>query len=146
MICSPGTDSIYKAILDRDTPEEEIASSERNFCKKCSSMLWLYDATWYAFGNWHSFYYVSNLYALRPELIHPFASAIDSPELETPKTMVKIPPLFTPGLKLIIPKVCIMLNSKPSYVRLPEGNKEVYDEYGPETLESWHKKHHKFKA
>lgn len=39
-----------------------------------------------------------------------------------------------------------MLNSKPSYVRLPEGNKEVYDEYGPETLESWHKKHHKFKT
>ena len=97
MTCSPGTDSIYKAILDRDTPEEEIASSERNFCKKCSSMLWLYDATWYAFGNWHSFYYFLKLYALRPELIHPFASAIDSPELETPKTMVKIPPLSLLG-------------------------------------------------
>ena len=49
--CSPETDSIYKAILNRDTPEEEIASSQRNFCKKCSSMLWLYDATWYAFAN-----------------------------------------------------------------------------------------------
>ncbi|KIM41079.1 hypothetical protein M413DRAFT_445811 [Hebeloma cylindrosporum] len=102
--------SVYKAVLNRDTPEEKTASSERNFCKKCSSMLWLYDATW-------------------PEFIHPFASAIDSPELESPKTMV-----------------CIMLNSKPGYVRLPEGEKEVYDEYGPNTLEGWHKKHHKFKA
>jgi len=26
-----------------------------------------------------------------------------------------------------------MLNSNPSYVRLPEGKKQVYDEYGPET-------------
>jgi len=102
--------SIYKAVLNRDTPEETIATSERNFCKICSSMLWLYDATW-------------------PELIHPFASVIDSPELESPKTMV-----------------CIKLDSKPSYVRLPEGEKEVYDGYGQETLESWHKKHHKFKA
>jgi hypothetical protein len=34
-----------------------------------------------------------------------------------------------------------MSNSKPDYVRLPEGEKEVYEKYGPETLESWHKKH-----
>ena len=39
--------SVYKAVLDRDTPEERIASSERNFCKKCSAMLWLYDESWY---------------------------------------------------------------------------------------------------
>ncbi|KAJ7015782.1 hypothetical protein C8F04DRAFT_1171674 [Mycena alexandri] len=31
--------------MNRDTPEEHIASSERNFCSKCSSMLWLYDKT-----------------------------------------------------------------------------------------------------
>jgi len=40
--------SVYKAVIDRDTPKEHIASSERNFCKKCSSMLWLYDETWCA--------------------------------------------------------------------------------------------------
>ncbi|KAF8182357.1 Mss4-like protein [Pholiota molesta] len=101
--------SVYKAVLDRDTPEERIASSERNFCKKCSAMLWLYDATW-------------------PELIHPFASAIDSPELESPETMV-----------------CVLLNSKPAYVRLPEGKKELYEQYGPDSLEEWHKKHHLYK-
>ncbi|EFI27110.1 hypothetical protein CC1G_14935 [Coprinopsis cinerea okayama7 len=64
-----------------------------------------------------------------PELIHPFASAIDSPELEAPETMV-----------------CIKLDSKPGYVRLPEGKKEVYQGYGEESIEGWHKKHGCFKA
>ncbi|KAG6806678.1 hypothetical protein H0H93_002619, partial [Arthromyces matolae] len=71
--------SVYKAILERGTSKEHIATSERNFCSKCSSMLWLYDPTW-------------------PELIHPFASAIDSPELKKPDTLV-----------------CVKLNSKPDY-------------------------------
>ncbi|KAJ7872457.1 Mss4-like protein [Mycena olivaceomarginata] len=95
---------VYKAVMNRDTPEESIASSERNFCSKCSAMLWLYDKTW-------------------PELIHPFASAIDSPALQIPEKMV-----------------CVKVDSKPDYVRLPEGLKEVYAEYGSESLESWHKK------
>lgn len=100
---------VYKAVMNRDTKEEYIASSERNFCSKCSAMLWLYDETW-------------------PDLIHPFASAIDSPELEVPDTMV-----------------CVKLDSKPGYVRLPEGKKEVYDNYGPESIETWHKKHGLYK-
>jgi hypothetical protein len=33
-----------------------------------------------------------------------------------------------------------MVDSKPPYVRLPEGQKEVYSKYGTESLESWHKK------
>ncbi|TFK33602.1 Mss4-like protein [Crucibulum laeve] len=101
--------SVYKAVMDRDTPQQSIASSERNFCSKCSSMLWLYDATW-------------------PELLHPFASAIDSPKLEDPGTMV-----------------CLKLNSKPEYVRLPEGDKKLYRDYPSESIEEWHKKHHKYK-
>jgi len=101
--------SVYKAVLDRDTPEERIASSERNFCSKCSSMLWLYDETW-------------------PELIHPFASAIDSPELESPKTII-----------------CVKADSRPSYVRLPEGDKKIFKDYGPDSLEGWHKKHRLYK-
>ncbi|KAJ7704787.1 Mss4-like protein [Mycena rosella] len=99
---------VYNAVLDRDTPEERIASSQRNFCSKCSAMLWLYDESW-------------------PELIHPFASAIDSPALQVPEKMV-----------------CVKLDSKPDYVRLPEGAKETYDHYGPESLESWHRKHNLF--
>ncbi|KAF5317482.1 hypothetical protein D9619_013158 [Psilocybe cf. subviscida] len=96
--------SVYNAVLNRGTADERTASSERNFCKRCSSMLWLYDKQW-------------------PELIHPFASAIDSPKLESPDTML-----------------CIKLDSKPDYVRLPEGKKEEYSGYGPLSLAEWHKK------
>ncbi|KAK2462566.1 hypothetical protein APHAL10511_005409 [Amanita phalloides] len=94
---------IYKAVLDRDTPQQRFASSERNFCSKCSTMLWLYDENW-------------------PELLHPFASVIDSPDLPPPKKMV-----------------CVKLNSKPEYVRLPAGKNEVYEDYGPLSIEEWHK-------
>ncbi|KAF7312789.1 GFA domain-containing protein [Mycena kentingensis (nom. inval.)] len=96
--------SVYKAVMNRDTPQESIASSERSFCSKCSSMLWLWDKQW-------------------PELIHPFAAAIDEPALTPPKRMVVA---CSTGL--------------PAYVRLPEGEKTVYDMY-PEigSLESWHK-------
>lgn len=38
--------SVYRAVLNRDTPKESVASSERNFCNYCSAMLWLYDETW----------------------------------------------------------------------------------------------------
>ncbi|KAK7049178.1 Mss4-like protein [Favolaschia claudopus] len=95
--------SVYKAVLNRDTPEESIASSERSFCSKCSAMLWLYDKSW-------------------PELVHPFASAIDSPPQNAGDTCMHFP------------------HSKPEHVRLPEGAKDVYDKYGKESLESWHKK------
>ncbi|KAK6971699.1 Mss4-like protein [Favolaschia claudopus] len=94
---------IYNAVMNRDTPEEYVAHSERHFCSKCSAMLWVYDSEW-------------------PELVHPFASAIDSP-LETPKMIS-----------------CALIGSKPDYVRLPEGTKEVYDKYPPDSLEGWHKK------
>jgi hypothetical protein len=50
----------YQAeIEDDEHPQCEISSGERNFCRKCGSALWLYDRTW-------------------PELVHPFASAIDT--------------------------------------------------------------------
>lgn len=40
--------SVYHAVLNRGTPQESRASSERNFCKLCGSMLWLYDKQWFA--------------------------------------------------------------------------------------------------
>ncbi|KAJ7712355.1 Mss4-like protein [Mycena metata] len=96
--------SVYKAVMDRDTPEEHIAVSERSFCSKCATMLWVYDKTW-------------------PELVHPFAAAIDSP-LQTPEKVV-----------------CLMTDSKPDYVRLPEGPKDVFAKYPNASLEGWHKEH-----
>ncbi|KAG2123826.1 Mss4-like protein [Suillus clintonianus] len=99
---------VYKAVMDKENLEQHIASSERNFCTKCSSMLWLYDET-------------------SPELLHPFASVIDSPELEAPDELV-----------------VVKMNSKPNYVRLPEGGKKVFKDYSGDSIESWHKKHNKY--
>ncbi|KAI3001385.1 Ankyrin repeats (many copies) family protein [Aspergillus niger] len=97
----------YSAVMARGTPDEKICASERNFCSNCSTMLWLWDHHW-------------------PELIHPFASAIDT-ELPVPDEMV-----------------CLMENSKPAWVRWPEGKKQVYDVYPEDSLEDWHKKHNLF--
>ncbi|RPB13989.1 DUF636 domain-containing protein [Morchella conica CCBAS932] len=101
---SQGADVIskYKAVLNRDTPEEKLANSERSFCSKCSTMLWVWDSHW-------------------PELVHPFAPAIDTP-LKEPAEMV-----------------CIKNNSKPAYVRWPEGKKQVHEDYNTLSLEEWHK-------
>ncbi|PYH92111.1 hypothetical protein BO71DRAFT_400833 [Aspergillus ellipticus CBS 707.79] len=96
----------YSAIKARGTPEQ-ICSSERNFCSNCSTMLWLWDKHW-------------------PELIHPFASAIDT-ELPVPDEMV-----------------CIMESSKPVWVRWPEGKKQVHQIYGEDSLEGWHRKYNLF--
>lgn len=70
-------------------------------------MLWLYDPTW-------------------PELIHPFASAIDT-ELPIPDEMV-----------------CVKGDSKPDWVRWPEGKKNIHVHYGETSIEGWHKKHGHF--
>ncbi|KAL4752582.1 hypothetical protein BDW72DRAFT_191940 [Aspergillus terricola var. indicus] len=94
----------YNAIKARGTKDEEKCTSERNFCSNCATMLWLWDKTW-------------------PELIHPFASAIDT-ELPVPDEMV-----------------CIMEGSKPAWARFPQGKKQVFKEYPTESLEDWHKKH-----
>lgn len=94
----------YNAIK-RDGKKEEVCSSERSFCKKCSTMLWLWDKQW-------------------PELLHPFASAIDS-DLPAPDEMV-----------------CIMEASKPEWVRWPEGKKNVFEGYPDMSIADWHKKHY----
>ncbi|KAI0058121.1 hypothetical protein BV25DRAFT_1811333 [Artomyces pyxidatus] len=98
--------SIYNAVLNRGQANQSIATSERHFCSKCSAMLWLWDETW-------------------PELLHPFASAIDSPELKDPEEMV----------------ICLLTNSKPDYVRLPGGKTKTYTGYPPLSIEEWHKEH-----
>ncbi|OAF61133.1 hypothetical protein VC83_02645 [Pseudogymnoascus destructans] len=83
------------------TKNEAKCTSERSFCSNCSTMLWNYDAEW-------------------PELIHPFASAIDK-ELPVPEEMV-----------------CILEGSKPEWVRWPEGKKVVVKQYHL-SLENWHR-------
>ena len=38
------------------------------------------------------------------------------------------------------PQVCVKLTDKPDYVRLPEGEKSLYQDYPELSLEDWHKK------
>ncbi|MER8373787.1 GFA family protein [Mesorhizobium sp. M1406] len=96
---------VYRAeIEDDEHPQCEISTGERNFCKKCGSALWLYDPTW-------------------PELVHPFASAVDS---DLPK-----PPS----------KVHLMLKYKANWVEpdIAKGDK-AFDVYPEESIADWHKR------
>ncbi|MBT4638073.1 MAG: GFA family protein [Deltaproteobacteria bacterium] len=91
--------SVYHAIIDG---RQSLA--ERNFCMHCGSALWLYDARW-------------------PELVHPFASAID--------TDLPIPPERTH----------LMLGSKGTW---PEVDAKSVDkmflEYPEESIAQWHER------
>ncbi|PBB68038.1 alanine acetyltransferase [Mesorhizobium sp. WSM4312] len=96
---------VYRAeIEDDEHPNCEVSTGERNFCRKCGSALWLYDPTW-------------------PDLVHPFASAIDS---DLPK-----PP----------EKVHLMLKYKANWVEpdIGKGDK-TFDVYPEESIADWHKR------
>ncbi|MCG7505304.1 GFA family protein [Mesorhizobium retamae] len=96
---------VYRAeIQDDERPVCETSTGERNFCRKCGSALWLYDPTW-------------------PELVHPFASAID--------TDLPVPPERTH----------LMLKYKASWVEpeIHEGDK-VFDLYPEESIADWHRR------
>ncbi len=91
--------SIYHARIDGET-----SPGERHFCSHCASALWLYDSRW-------------------PELVHPFASAIDT---KLPK-----PPERTH----------LMLDSKASWVEVDVGeNDQCFDDYPDESLAEWHER------
>ena len=95
---------VYRAYLDH--PERTVQSeSERRFCRHCATMLWVCGPEW-------------------PELVHPFASCIDTP-LPTP-----------------VERVHIRLADKPGWVLLPEGpGQRHFDEYPDESLIDWHRRH-----
>lgn len=87
------------------SPEGADGPRGRRFCSKCGSALWNYDPRW-------------------PELVHPFASAMDSPLPLPPQT------------------VHIMLGSKANWVNpcVAEGDLE-HEEYPEESLAQWHARH-----
>lgn len=94
--------AVYRAQIDRDGVCE-ISTAERNFCAKCASALWLYDPTW-------------------PELVHPFASAIDSP------------------LPIARERVHLMLAFKPEWVEPEIGpDDRCFDHYPEESIADWHR-------
>ncbi|MEW6283372.1 MAG: GFA family protein [Candidatus Eremiobacterota bacterium] len=77
---------------------------ERRFCKRCGSALWVYDREW-------------------PDLVHPFAGAVDTPLPEPPEA------------------VHMMLGSKADWVRLDAREGEArHHGYPDDSLEEWHRK------
>ena len=98
--------TIYQIrINDPDTGELIKSPCERRFCNQCGSALWVWDPRW-------------------PELIHPFASAIDSP--------LPIPPQRTH----------LMLGSMAEWVE-PDTRSEdkQFNQYPEESIEQWHQRH-----
>lgn len=91
---------LYRASIDGS---ESLA--ERRFCRRCGSALWLYDPTW-------------------PDLVHPFASAIDTPLPEPPHS------------------VHILLDSKANWVRVEKRRGDaLFEGYPDRSLEDWHRAH-----
>ena len=96
--------TIYQALIEDSAGERTPSPAERHFCSICSSNLWVWDPRW-------------------PELIHPFASAIDS---ELP---------FPPE------RTHLMLDSKADWVPVfaaPED--QQFDGYPEESIADWHKR------
>jgi len=100
--------TVFQAkIRDLGPPErEKISPARRHFCRRCSSALWLYDPRW-------------------PELIHPFASAIDTPLPEPPE------------------KVRIMLDFAAPWCEVPEESDRGrhFRRYPDESIDEWHRRH-----
>ncbi len=95
--------AIYHAKLKGPGDKRAHSSTaERHFCKLCGSALWLYSPEW-------------------PELIHPFASAIDTP--------LPLPPEHTH----------MMLEFKPAWVEVDAGPQDKeFPQYPQESLAEWH--------
>ncbi len=97
---------IYHAVMREPGKRSTRSPAGRHFCLKCGSALWLWDPRW-------------------PELVHPHASAIDTP-------LPKPPEVVEAALAYV-----------PSWVDVPKGRGHVHAQTWPsESLEEWHKRHH----
>ena len=98
--------SIYHARM-REPGKATRASrspAERHFCSRCGAALWLYDKRW-------------------PELIHPHASAIDTPLPKPPEVIEAA------------------LAYAANWVDVPKGKKHVHcREWPGESLREWHER------
>jgi hypothetical protein len=96
---------IYAAMIRN--PEDRRAarsSAKRHFCGKCGSALWLWDPHW-------------------PELVHPFASAIDTKLLKPPE------------------RTHLMLDFKPSWVEVRADRRDKrFKRYPKESIAAWHER------
>ena len=98
--------SVYRARIGVPDGSGQLSEGRRHFCSHCGSALWLYDPTW-------------------PDLVHPFASAIDTPLPRPPE------------------HVRLMLDYAAPWCEIPpEGPTERhFPVYPEESLEEWHRRH-----
>ena len=95
---------VYQARIQGEDGRLEQSPAKRHFCGLCGSALWFWDPRW-------------------PELVHPFASAID--------TALPIPP----------ERIHLMVGSKAPWVQPTIGpNDKCFEEYPEESIEQWHKR------
>lgn len=94
---------VYRArVKNPEDRRATLSTGRRHFCGKCGSALWLWDPTW-------------------PELVHPFASAIDTP--------LPVPPEHTH----------LMLDFKPEWVELQlKPRDRRFRRYPRESIARWH--------
>jgi hypothetical protein len=96
---------VYHAkIRAPDDAEAYESPAERHFCGQCGSHLWLWDPRW-------------------PDLVHPLASAIDTPLPTAPE------------------RTHLMLGFKASWVEPAIGPKDQqFAEYPEESIAEWHER------
>lgn len=96
---------VYRArVPNKETGTVHESRGERRFCGQCGSALWVWDPNW-------------------PELVHPFASAIDS-ELPVPSE-----------------RTHLLLDSKASWVPVNAGPKDKhFPGYPDESIAAWHQR------
>jgi hypothetical protein len=95
---------VFRATIEDEEHETcEVSSGERNFCRKCGTALWLYDPNW-------------------PDLVHPFASAIDTDLPEPPSS------------------VHLLLKYKANWVEPQVGPDDLtFELYPKQSIEEWHR-------
>ena len=91
---------------NHETGVYERSPGQRHFCRNCGSGLWVWDPRW-------------------PELVHPYASVIDTPLPQPPE------------------RNHIFLDSKPDWVTVPSSPVDKQFEHFPEitSLAEWHERH-----
>ena len=97
--------SVYHAkVRDAGEARARRSPAERHFYSKCGSALWLYDERW-------------------PDLVHPFASAVDTPLPAAPRS------------------THMMLASKAPWVEVAakRGDRR-HDGYPDESIAEWHER------
>jgi len=96
--------SVYRAVFVESDGGSSESRCERSFCSRCGSGLWVYSPDW-------------------PDLVHPFASAIDSELPAAPE------------------HTHMMLGSKAGWVPVGAGTGDKrFEQYPDESLADWHRR------